>query len=119
MLSGSAQEFLNTSGVIEPDEDVLYFYAGGPFFAAVGTILTDRRVISYWTDFDASEFFVESATFSEVAETSWVRGTWADPTSLSVVRKDGSSFVVSLATEAQGDEIFVRRLEALTQGVSR
>ena len=114
MLWGPGRSFLDRSGVLAPGEEVLYFYSQGLFsFEEDGNILTDRRVISYWTDPDTGQLLQESASFSEIREKAVERGSWIEPTVLTVVRHDGSEFVLALSAEAKGDQLFIRRLEGL------
>ena len=112
---GPSLAFMENSRIIEPDEQILYFYAAGLFsFADDGNVLTDRRVISYYTDPQTGELFVESATFAEITDIQTETGNWIDPTIVTVTRQDGVWFQLFLGTEGQGDERFIERLAALT-----
>ncbi len=116
MLWGPSRSFLERSAVVEPGERVLYFYSQGLFsFADDGNLLTDRRVISYWTDQETGQLFVEDALFSDVEDTELEYGNWVDPTVLTVVRSDSSQFILALSTEGKRDRLFLRKLEQLLQ----
>ena len=112
---GPGLAFLQNSGIIEPGEQILYFYSAGLLsFADHGSILTDRRVISYETDPETADLFLESASFAEIADIQTKTGNWIDPTIVTVTREDGVRFRLILATAGQGDERFIERLVALT-----
>ena len=116
MLWGPSRNFLERSAIIAPDERVFYFYSEGfSSFAIDGNILTGKRVISYWADEETGELFVESASFSEIRDTEVKQGSWLEPTVLTVVRQDGSEFVLILSAEEGRDQLFLRRLEQLLQ----
>jgi hypothetical protein len=82
-------------------------------FATDGNILTDRRVISYWTDPTTDEFLVESATLSEIAGMQVYKGDFLTNTILILTRLDGTNFQILLSTEAQGDDPFISELKTL------
>ena len=114
MLWGPSQAFLEGAGVLAPDEEVFYFYSQGLLsFEEDGNILTDKRVISYWSDQETGELFMESAFFSEIRDKVVEQGSWREPTVLTIVRHDGSEFVLALSTEEGRDKLFIRRLEQL------
>ena len=57
LVWGQSRNFLEESGVVEPGESILYFYGDGLFsFEEDGNLLTESRVISYWTDPASGEF---------------------------------------------------------------
>lgn len=119
MMSRSGLAFLEGAGIVEPDEEILYFYADGFIsFAADGNILTDRRVISYWTNPGTSELLIESARLSEIAEVQVFAGDFLTNTVVNVIRQDGTEFQIVLSTEAGGDQLFISRLEALAPQVN-
>lgn len=114
MVWGPSARFLATSGVVAPGERILYFYSGGMFsFADDGNILTDRRVISYETDPETGELVVEKAEFAEINFTKHERGGWFNPTVLTIVREDGSDFVLHLSTGEDRDRDFIERFQRL------
>lgn len=114
MVWGHTKAFLERSEVLEPDEEIVYFYSAAPLsYEADGNLLTDRRVISYWTDDDTGEFFVESADFAEIRDIDVRRGDWVTPTAVTVHRGDGSSFLVVLSAEDRRDRLFIDRVNEL------
>jgi len=116
LVWGPSRSFLERSEIVEPGERVLYFYSQGLFsFADDGNLLTERRVISYWTDEETGQLFVENAIFSDIEDTEVEYGNWLDPTVVTVVRRDSSRFVLALSTEEGRDKLFLRNLEKLLQ----
>ena len=114
-VSGPDLAFLQNSGIIEPGEQILYFYSPGLLsIAHDGNILTDRRVMSYYTDPETAELLLVSASFAQITDIETETGNWIGPTIVTVTREDGVWFRFGLATEGQGDERFIERLAALT-----
>ena len=112
ILWGPGRVVLERSAVLEPGERVLYYYSQGLVsFADDGNILTDRRVISYWRDEVSGEFSIESARFSEIADTEVKQGSWLEDTALTVTRDDGTAFLLVLSVESEGDKLFLGRLD--------
>lgn len=54
---------------------------------------------------------MESATFPEIRENKVARGTWFEPTVLTIVRHDSTEFVLALSTEGRRDQLFIGVLE--------
>jgi len=106
------REYLENSGIIEADEQILYFYSEG-FFSIKddGNLLTDRGVISYWREEESNEFYIEKAAFSEIAQIAPEYGSFVESTSVTITRHDRSEFVLLLSTEDRRDRLFLRKLE--------
>jgi hypothetical protein len=114
MVWGRSRQFFATSGVLLPGETIVYFYAGGFLsFADDGNLLTDKRVLHYDTNRQTGELVIEKAAFAEIDFTKSERGNWRNPTVLTVVRKDGSSFDLHLSATEERDRAFIDRLERL------
>ena len=108
------REYLENSGIIEADERILYFYSEGLFsIKDDGNLLTDRGVISYWRDEESNEFYIEKATFSEIAQIAPEYGNFVESTSVTITRHDESEFVLLLSAEDRRDRLFLRELEGL------
>jgi hypothetical protein len=111
-LPAATSAFLVEQGLVEPDEQVLYFYSGG--FLSLredGNLFTDRRVISYFEHGDADELVVEQAAYPEIAdvEVEYGDGFLAD-SEVTIVRTDGESFLLLVCNEDGHDRRFVERL---------
>jgi hypothetical protein len=111
-LPAPTRDFLVEEGLIEPDEQVLYFYSGG--FLSLredGNLFTDRRVISYFEDEGGDELIVEQASYPEIAdvEVEYGEGFLAD-SEVTIVRTDGGSFLLLVCNEEGHDRRFVERL---------
>ena len=113
-MKASDLAFLVETGLISPDEEVLYFYSLGLFsIESDGQLLTDQRVISYWQDPITYEPVAASALFSEIAdvETNW--GAGLTDTLVRITVSDGTEFFLVLSTEAGGDREFIDALDQL------
>lgn len=106
--------FLRENELIDHDEEVLYFYSTGLFsIKDDGNILTDRRVVSYWTDYDSGERNYEYAYFFELEEINVEGNTnFLEDTRVIVARPDGSYFPLLLSSEGGKDTVFVAALRA-------
>lgn len=101
---------LRDAGVLEPDETVEWFYSGGvTSIFEDGSVLTDRRVISYERLKD--DPFLTWTPFSDVARIELVqKGSLLADTQVDVVLQNGDSFVLLLSAEGGGDDRFIRAL---------
>lgn len=111
-LPAATRDLLVAEGLIEPDEQVLYFYSGG--FLSLredGNLFTDRRVISYSEDEDGDELVVEQASYPEIADVQvlYGEGFLAD-SEVTIVRHDGDSFWLRVCNDEGHDRRFVERL---------
>ena len=112
LLWAHHRDYLEKSGIVDADEQILYFYSEG-FFSMKddGNLLTDRGVISYWRDEESNEFYIEKAAFSEIAQITPEYGNFVDSTSVTITRHDESDFVLLLSAEDRRDRLFLRELE--------
>ena len=109
-LPAVTRDFLVDEGIVEPDEQVLYFYSDG--FLALredGNLFTDRRVISYWED--DGELWIEEATYPEIAEVVplYNEGFLAN-SEVTIERVEGDAFTLLVSNEDDHDERFVELL---------
>ena len=103
-------ERLRAEGIIEPDEEVLYFYSDDLLsILADGNLFTDRRVISYgqWEDPEVQSF---SATYPEILaiEPRWSNSLFEN--SVLTVHTETHEFELWVANESKGDRKFYEKL---------
>ncbi len=113
--------FLREHDLLEPDEEVVYFYSTGLFsIADDGNILTNKRVISYWTDYESGEDLRAFAHFNEIADikVQWGSSSFLEDTELTITRTDSLALVLLLSPEGGKDKVFVRALRERVQRVS-
>lgn len=103
-------DLLLENQILEPGEEILYFYSvaitddlGG------GNVLTDRRFISYSRSEDGIPLSAASSSEVQRIETDYAQGTPED-TALMVETEDCAIHLL-LSTESGGDRIFVAELE--------
>jgi hypothetical protein len=109
-LSGSARAHLQET-ILRRGENVLYSYSAGLLsHPGGGHLLTDQRVVSYWTDPETAELHVESATFSSIRNVAVEYGHGSAPTSVTVNKRNGTVFVLRLPTAQGGDRSLVNEL---------
>jgi hypothetical protein len=118
VISGSIvwewdREWMRDHGVLEPGEELLWFYSNGVLsIESDGNLLTDRRIVSYWED-ELGAFFIEEAAFAEVKEIQQEpTESVLDPIVVTVERHDGSSFRIVLSDEDDRHQHFLRDLRA-------
>ncbi len=112
MIHAGDRTFLEQSGVVEPGEEILWFYSEGILSIETdGNLLTSTRAVSYWLDPDAG-FQIESAHYYEIADLSVKRApSPLDNTEVTVHRRGGSWFVLVLSAEDDRDQLFIKELE--------
>ena len=101
---------LKAMGVVEPEENVLYFYSAALLsLRDDGNLFTDQRVISY-QEVDG-ELEVLSARYEEITDIDFDQsGAWGEESTITVTREDGTWFVLLVGTEGSGDQSFYDRL---------
>jgi hypothetical protein len=107
-------EFLRSAGLLEENEEILYFYSQDLFdMKNDGNLLTDRKAVSYWQDSESDEFLAEIARYEEIAsiDTDYSE-SFVDDTIITVHRYDGSSFILVVSAEEGRDHLFVDELQS-------
>lgn len=109
-LSSFARSEILRTGAVKPDDTLLYFYSDSAWsFRKDGNGMTERHVFSYWSEDGA--FNLESAGFNDVAELKLTKSTtWAENSILTVIRNDGSEFLLFLPNQGQDDVRFYHEL---------
>lgn len=110
-LDQSDREILLAEGLIDPAEDILMYYSAGLFsIREDGSILTDRRVISYEETEDG--LWVGAAPFGDIRKVEVVeQGDLLNDTTTLVTLYDGAQFYLVLSAENDGDKRFITELE--------
>ena len=97
---------LREEGVLEPEEQVLYYDSGGLLdYMEDGNLCTDRRVISYWTE--EGELYVEAAAYADIVdlEVEPAEG-WMFDATFRVELANGDEITLFVAGEDDGDAAF-------------
>jgi hypothetical protein len=105
--------YLRDSGLLEDDEELLYFYSPGFLsIEGVGVLATDWGVTSYWTDPISEELGAAFLAYGDIEqiETNAGADVWGN-TVVRVTGRDGSWFVFVLSSEGGGDAAFVEEIE--------
>lgn len=97
-------------GVIEPDENVLYFYSGAMFsIRGDGNLFTGQRVISYQEN--EGQLEINDATYSDIASLDYEPSdSWMDDSTIIVTLDDESWFVLYVSRESNSDKTFFEKL---------
>ncbi|MGD8896440.1 MAG: hypothetical protein PVJ73_10420 [Acidobacteriota bacterium] len=109
LLSSSVTTFLQEA-ILKRGEEVLFYSAGPLSYSDDGCLLTDQRIVSYWTDPEATELHVESATFSSIRRITVEYGSRSNATLVTVTKRNGMEFVLELPTAQGGDRLLVDEL---------
>ena len=101
---------MQRAGVIEPGDEIRYFYSDG-FLSVMedGNGITQRHVFSYWREENGS-ITSEAADFSDIDDIDVTPGKFSENTIVNVKRKDGSDFLLFLSSEDSGDDRFIKEL---------
>jgi len=97
---------LREERILEPDEEVLYYYSGGLFdYLEDGNLCTDRRVISYWSE--AGELYVEAAPYADIVDLEVEPAAgWIEDATLHAELRSGEVITLYVAGEDDGDAAF-------------
>lgn len=109
-LSASDTTVLIDNLVVLPEERIEYFYSEG--FLSIkegGSVLTDKRVISYWQEDGTIQS--SSITFEEVARIELIeQGNYLNDSVYKVFDNNGYWLVLWLSSESRGDITFIDAL---------
>ncbi len=111
-IPSSYQTALLEAGVLEPDEQIQFFYSAG-FFSILedGNLLTQKRVISYETA--GGELLVASSPYSEIRELDVAYSdSFLEDTIITISTSSGDEFILFVSTEDGRDKEFVSVLES-------
>lgn len=102
---------LRENSILAPGETIaLYYSAGVTNIMEDGNIITNQRVISYWTD-ENEELQVIAASFSDLSEVEVLsKGDAMNDTVLRVTQTNGDSFQLFVTVEGNGDNRFYQNI---------
>ena len=106
-------DYLHEQGLLDEDEGILYFYSAGLWsISEDGNIVTTKGVVAYWTDVESGELFGDYAYYADIADISvaFAESGFED-TQITVVKRDGTEFLMAASAEEERDRIFVRAIE--------
>ena len=111
-IPSSYRETLVEAGVLEPDEQIQFFYSGGLFsILEDGNLLTEDRVIGYETV--GGELYVASATYPEIREFEVeVSESFVSDTILTIATLNGDEIMIFVSAEDGRDKEFVSYLQS-------
>ncbi len=109
-LSTDHRSALLAGSLVEPDEEILLFYSNGPVsILAHGSVLTDRRVVSYAYVMDSLLYF--TARYDQIMDaTAFWGGTAEQLSTVVVARSDGDGFVLVVPSTDGQDQMFMDTL---------
>ena len=104
---------LHKNKIIEPDEGIEYFYSNGLLsIIDEGSLLTDRRVITYFTD-ENNELKIYELYLNDIASVELLeKGTFMHPSTYKVINHEGNWLPIVVSAERRGDRKFVRALQS-------
>lgn len=104
-------QFFQRKQIIDPGDDIAYFSSEAFFdIYADGNGFTDHHVFSYWKD-ETGQILVERAEFVDISA---IDAAWSDtalePTTLTISRDNGESFILYVSQRDRKDHSFVEAL---------
>ncbi len=117
-LSTSTVNSLLKEGIIEPNENIHFFYSEDLFsFTNYGNLFTDKRIISYETDEDTDERTIFYAEYDEVSDIKFKASEEALEDSMIHIYVNGvHGFSLLVSNEDDGDKLFYKSLVKLWIG---
>lgn len=107
------KKFLQRAGLLDADARLIYFYSDAFLFTRnEGNGVTDRNVFSYWRDEEIGGMQYRVAAYEDIED---IRVNYADGgndnTVITVVPKNGSTFVLFASGEKHKDRLFVQAIQ--------
>ena len=106
-------KLMQRRGIINPIDEIEYFYSDALLFIRNdGNGFTSRHVFSYWKDEDG-KVLQEQATYEQIQDIRFDRKTGESENSIvTIVRKDGSEFLLFVSNVDDKDTLFIEALKA-------
>ncbi|WP_020415039.1 DUF3857 domain-containing transglutaminase family protein [Microbulbifer variabilis] len=115
-ISADNIKFMQRQGIIKPKDEVEYFYSDALLFVRDdGNGFTQRHVFSYWKEEGVLQ--KEVATYDKVEDIQVEWGGLEDNTTVTILRKDGSDFILYVSGVDGRDKLFVNALKAQWQSI--
>lgn len=110
------RSFLVDNKYVSADEKIIYFYSAGVLsIEDDGNLLTDRRIISYWTDENGAYF--EAIALDDVTDVSVTYSqAWYEDTKITVVGDD-KEVILFISSDNGLDKVFVKSLNDLVEKI--
>lgn len=114
-MRASDMQYLVEAGLLEGNEEVLYFYSTGLFSSrGEGAFASNLGVTSYWTDPITEELMVAFLRYGEIVEIETNYSSHAlEDTVVRIVGDEDSWFTFFLSSEDGGDRRFMDEVEKL------
>ncbi|WP_444959522.1 DUF3857 domain-containing transglutaminase family protein [Microbulbifer sp. VVAC002] len=116
-ISDRDLKFMQRKGILKATDEVAYFYSDALLFVSEdGNGFTQRHVFSYWKDGDILEKEMASYEDIEDLQVDW-SSSLGDTTTVTVVRKDGSDFILYVSNLGGKDKVFISSLKERLKAV--
>lgn len=104
-LPARAEHFMQRHDLLATDGSVRYYYSDAMWsYQQDGNLVRDNGVLSYWHDPLTGKLLVERASYAQIDRIEVQPGSLLAPTRITVVRTDGSDFILLMATAQQLDQ---------------
>lgn len=109
-ISKNNIKFLRESGLLEDDETIIYFYSDGMLsIEGEGNFFTNHSVVSY--ENQSGELYGGIAYYKEIDDIKVVYSdSFLDDTIITIIKKDGTRFMLIVPTGEGLDRVFVSNL---------
>ena len=110
-LPNRVVSMLESTGLIEEGEEVIYYYSGAMIsYANDGNYFTKNQVVSYWKE--NGELYAEQARYQDIEDIQVEYSeSFLDDTIVTILRTDGTEFILLVSAEADKDHDFVAELK--------
>lgn len=109
-ISNMNKQFLRENGLLEDDETIIYFYSDGIFsIEGEGNFFTNNSVVSY--ENQSGELYGGIAYYNEIDDIKVeFSNAFLDDTIITIIKKDGTNFMLIVPAEEGLDRVFVSSL---------
>tara|TARA_R110002124_G_scaffold72861_2_gene195711 strand:- start:9462 stop:12446 length:2985 start_codon:yes stop_codon:yes gene_type:complete len=104
-------KFMQRNGIVPADEDIVMFYSDADFdIRTDGNGFTESQVFSYWVN-ENDDLEVRRAALEDVDDIKTrFAANWNANTTFTIVKNDGTEFVLYASAEDRKDKVFDRKL---------
>jgi hypothetical protein len=110
-------QVMQRNGIIKTNDRIDYFYSDAFLFVSDdGNGFTQRHVFSYWKD-DDGKLQSAQADYTDIKDikVDWQNG-YAENSTVTIVRNDGSEFILYVSNSDRKDRVFVSELRRRWEG---